>query len=68
MRLMLETEVVLSDKHGGPKLNAKYILILMGVLVKNYDTSFCKAASERCDLHSEHGGCHFEIGLYIKLG
>jgi len=58
----------LSDKHGGPKLNAKYILILMGVLMKNYGTTFCTAASGRSDLHSESAGCHFEKVLYIKQG
>jgi hypothetical protein len=40
----------------------------MGVLIKNYDTSLCKEASERSDLHSEHGGCHFEKVLYVKQG
>jgi len=64
----METGVVLSDKYGGPKLNAKYILILKGVLIKNHDTSLCTAASERPDLHSEHEGCHFEKLFYIKQG
>ena len=64
--MVMETEVVLSDKHGGPKLNTKYILILTGVLIKNYDTSLCKAVSEHCDLHSEHEVYLFEKVLSIK--
>jgi len=66
--MVMETEVVLLGKYGGPKLNAKYIFILTGLLIKNYDTSLCKAVSERSDLHNKHGGCHFEKCLYIKQG